>query len=175
MPNKSSQPKKTPLFARRLIRAMERRRCSQAELARATGLNTSLIHSYRKGFVSAPTLKTLGTLANALKVNYKWLRGDEGEDMNELPPIPPKEELRVLPPQMCEEQEARDVLTEGEPTTFSAYLDRMLPLLCHFMEDRQKERAAFIECFKEYAKLDEADKAEIRGEMRQMLKAEKYR
>lgn len=171
-------PKKYNLspFNKRLIEALEARAVSQADLARAVGVPPSNIFAYRSGKIQLPGSKVLARLSSALKVNYKWLRGDEGEEMNELPPIPPKEELRVLPSrEKLEEQEVREGLIEGDPTTFSAYLDRMLPLLCHFMEDRQKERAAFIECFKEYARLDDTDKAEIRGEMRQMLKAEKYR
>ena len=164
-----------PLFAKRLLEAMEIRNCTQVGLSRVTGLSPEAVYQYCAGRTSRPTLKTLGLLATALKVNYKWLRGDE-VDMDEVATAPSKEDVRTLPPrQDAEEKDLKEGLMEGVPQTFSAYLDRMLPLLCHFMEDRQKERAAFIECFKEYAKLDETDKAEIRGEMRQMLKAEKYR
>lgn len=165
------------IFSKRLVEAMEIRGLNQAELGRLTNLGSAAIHSYRKGRISAPNIKTLGLLSGALKVNYRWLRGDAGEPMERFPSESAivKEDQTASRCEELEEQELREKLEEVEPTTFSAYLDRMLPLLCHFMEDRQKERAAFIECFKEYAKLDEADKAEIRGEMRQMLKAEKYR
>lgn len=164
--NATKKEKTLTAFNKRLVEIMDKRGMTQAQLAKLTDLSPSRIHHYRIGTVGSPGVRVLGLLSGALEVNPLWLRGDvdgpielseSGEEFNSaLRQL--KDEAENLPPAPPEKEWLMD-----------------LEAACRLLEERPVERGSFIECFLNYVKLDDEDRAEIRGEIRQLLKAGKYR
>jgi transcriptional regulator with XRE-family HTH domain len=66
---------KNDTFAKRLKKAMNKRKISQSELSRLTGISKSAISQYLSG-KSSPKSKYIEDIANALEITSLWLYGE---------------------------------------------------------------------------------------------------
>lgn len=72
----TTRRREQPPLGRRLVQLRERRRFSQTDLARQSGLSAGIIQSIEQGRRQDPHLSTLVRLCRALNVNLPDLVGD---------------------------------------------------------------------------------------------------
>lgn len=140
-------------FRERLIKAMQIREMTQSDLVKATGLSKPRISQYVNGTYEAKQ-QALYALAEALNVNISWLMG------NDVP-------MEIDYDKLHQEVNACELIQK-------AYGKEAFEIIRLYLELDEEDRKKFMEAIAMYSKLDNDDKAEIRGEMKQMLKAEKY-
>ena len=140
-------------FRQRLLEAMEIRNMTQADLVKASGLSKPRISQYVNGAYEAKQ-QALYALSEALKVNVSWLMG------NDVPMEIDYDKLR-------REVNAHELIEE-------TYGKEAFIILQLYFGINPGDRQKSIEAYKMYIHLDADDQGEIRGEMKQMLKAEKY-
>lgn len=138
-------------FSTRLKAALNIRNITAAELAANTGLSKAQLSQYTNGKYEAKQ-KALYILAQALDVNEAWLMGYD---------VP-----------MEKGQVTADTLDEWDsrynPNGKLAKETQVYELIEEYYG------ADAVDAFSQYLLLDANDRAEIRGEMKHMLKSDKY-
>lgn len=132
---------------------MQVRDMTQADLVKATGLSKPRISQYVNGTYEAKQ-QALYALAEALKVNISWLMG------NDVP-------MEINYEKLHHEINVYELIEK-------TYGTETFKLIQSYLQLNQVDRKKFIETVSLYTQLDIEDRAEIRGEMKQMLRAEKY-
>lgn len=138
-------------FSTRLKAALNIRNITAAELAANTGLSKAQLSQYTNGKYEAKQ-KALYILAQALDVNEAWLMGYD---------VP-----------MEKGQVTADTINEWEEKYNPNGKLAKETQACELIEECHGADA--VDAVDLYIQLDANDRAEIRGEMKHMLKADKY-
>lgn len=153
--------------ADRLKQIMDERNLKQVDILKAcepyckkynVKMNKSDISQYVSGKVE-PSQEKLVVLGMALKVTEPWLMGFN---------VPAERDESVKL-----EQYPQNKIIIGELFE-KAYKEEESEFIQAYLESDNIEREKIMEVFTMYTQLDLADQGEIRGEMKQMLKANKY-
>lgn len=127
---------------------MELRRITQTELHEKTGIGKSSISTYLKGEYKAKQDK-VDIIAEVLHVDPTWLMGYD---------VPMNKPYQQVPPSTS--------IIQTDTASSSRIIQRYAQIL--------KETPEVEEVVESYVSLDTEDRAEIRGELKGMLKADKY-
>ncbi len=135
-----------------------------SDFAKRVNVSRQTISAYTTG-ARKPKKPMLKTLAEALDVNEDWLLGyNTGKERNNHF-IPIKEDIAsYLTSSACDNNFKMDILN----SLVSSSQDALLELI------EQKHGRSAKETFFMYLQLDAEDRGEIRGEIKYMLKSEKY-
>lgn len=138
-------------FVQRFKKALEVRSMKQSDIVEKTGIGKSAISQYFSGKYE-PKQKALYLLAQALDVDEAWLMGYDV----------PMEKVQIS-----------DAIVEGWDAKYNP--DGRLAKetqVCELIEECHGADA--LDAVSLYIQLDANDRAEIRGEMKHMLKSDKY-
>lgn len=138
-------------FANRLNAAMNARNMKQADLVERTNLSKQQVSQYVNGKFEAKQ-QAVYTLAQVLDVSEAWLMGYDV----------PMEKVQVT----------ADTINEWEEKYNPNGRLAKETQLCELLEECRGADA--MDAVDLYAQLDANDRAEIRGEMKHMLKSDKY-
>ena len=154
-----------PVLVKRIKQMMQIRDITQADLARITGIRASSISDYLSGKYQ-PKQDKIALIADALSVNPGWLMG-YGE---------PK---KPISSSIVEKKENRDLLahyqklSEHEQKILITMIDNGIQdFTVKNDADNLKKTKELISLFNQ---LDIEDQIEIKGEIKGMLKADKYK
>lgn len=139
-------------FSNRLKNALTIRGITAAELATKTGLSKAQLSQYTNGVYEAKQ-KALYKLAHALNVNEAWLMGYDVSMEKEKP---------VTEADLEAWDEEHNL--NGKAAT-AVKIEELI---------RKEYGDDCMDAVSLYNQLDSSDKGEIRGEMKHMLKSEKY-
>ena len=141
---------KNELTAKRLSMALNNANMKPQELADKSGVSKSSISQYINGS-HAPSNISSGKMAKILNVNPLWLMGFD-----------------VTPDYIIFDESNNPILIETKPINRDIHSQSdIYKLLVNYY-------GSAAECMIMFSKLDLEDRAEIKGEMKQMLKADKY-
>lgn len=138
-------------FVQRFKKALEVRSMKQSDIVEKTGIGKSAISQYFSGKYE-PKQKALYLLAQALDVDEAWLMGYDV----------PMEKVQVT----------ADLLAEWDAKYNPNGKLAKETKVCELIEECHGADA--LDAVSLYLQLDANDRAEIRGEMKHMLKADKY-
>ena len=154
-----------PVLVKRIKQMMQIRDITQADLARITGIRASSISDYLSGKYQ-PKQDKIALIADALSVNPGWLMGYD-------------EPKKPISSSIVEKKENRDLLahyqklSEHEQKILITMIDNGIQDFTGKNDaDNLKKTKELISLFNQ---LDIEDQIEIKGEMKGMLKADKYK
>ena len=154
-----------PVLVKRIKQMMQIRDITQADLARITGIRASSISDYLSGKYQ-PKQDKIALIADALSVNPGWLMGYDEPKKPISSSIDEKKENRDLLAhyQILSEHEQKILITmiDNGSQDFTVKNDA----------DNLKKTKELISLFNQ---LDIEDQIEIKGEIKGMLKADKYK
>lgn len=142
-------------FQKRLNEALSYRNMRPVDLVNASGISKGRISQYMGGLYK-PKTDSLIAIAKALNVNYRWLNGDD---------VPLSDfDQKVADTFSTFDEWDKKYNPNGELAVKVALYDAIV-------KQWGEQTAEAVDL---YQQLDEGDKGEIRGEMKQMLKNNKY-
>ena len=154
-----------PVLVKRIKQMMQIRDITQADLARITGIRASSISDYLSGKYQ-PKQDKIALIADALSVNPGWLMGYD-------------EPKKPISSSIVEKKENRDLLahyqklSEHEQKILITIIDNGIQdFTVKNDADNLKKTKELISLFNQ---LDIEDQIEIKGEIKGMLKADKYK
>ena len=154
-----------PVLVKRIKQMMQIRDITQADLARITGIRASSISDYLSGKYQ-PKQDKIALIADALSVNPGWLMGYD-------------EPKKPISSSIVEKKENRDLLahyqklSEHEQKILITMIDNGIQdFTVKNDADNLKKTKELISLFNQ---LDIEDQIEIKGEIKGMLKADKYK
>ena len=154
-----------PVLVKRIKQMMQIRDITQADLARITGIRASSISDYLSGKYQ-PKQNKIALIADALSVNPGWLMGYD-------------EPKKPISSSIVEKKENRDLLahyqklSEHEQKILITMIDNGIQdFTVKNDADNLKKTKELISLFNQ---LDIEDQIEIKGEIKGMLKADKYK
>ena len=154
-----------PVLVKRIKQMMQIRDITQADLARITGISASSISDYLSGKYQ-PKQDKIALIADALSVNPGWLMGYD-------------EPKKPISSSIVEKKENRDLLahyqklSEHEQKILITMIDNGIQdFTVKNDADNLKKTKELISLFNQ---LDIEDQIEIKGEIKGMLKADKYK
>ena len=154
-----------PVLVKRIKQMMQIRDITQADLARITGIRASSISDYLSGKYQ-PKQDKIALIADALSVNPGWLMGYD-------------EPKKPISSSIVEKKENRDLLahyqklSEHEQKILITMIDNGIQdFTVKNDADNLKKTKELISLFNQ---LDIEDQNEIKGEIKGMLKADKYK
>lgn len=154
-----------PVLVKRIKQMMQIRDITQADLARITGIRASSISDYLSGKYQ-PKQDKIALIADALSVNPGWLMGYD-------------EPKNPISSSIVEKKENRDLLahyqklSEHEQKILITMIDNGIQdFTVKNDADNLKKTKELISLFNQ---LDIEDQIEIKGEIKGMLKADKYK
>ena len=154
-----------PVLVKRIKQMMQIRDITQADLARITGIRASSISDYLSGKYQ-PKQDKIALIAGALSVNPVWLMGYD-------------EPKKPISSSIVEKKENRDLLahyqklSEHEQKILITMIDNGIQdFTVKNDADNLKKTKELISLFNQ---LDIEDQIEIKGEIKGMLKADKYK
>ena len=154
-----------PVLVKRIKQKMQIRDITQADLARITGIRASSISDYLSGKYQ-PKQDKIALIADALSVNPGWLMGYD-------------EPKKPISSSIVEKKENRDLLahyqklSEHEQKILITMIDNGIQdFTVKNDADNLKKTKELISLFNQ---LDIEDQIEIKGEIKGMLKADKYK
>ena len=154
-----------PVLVKRIKQMMQIRDITQADLARITGIRASSISDYLSGKYQLKQDK-IALIADALSVNPGWLMGYD-------------EPKKPISSSIVEKKENRDLLahyqklSEHEQKILITMIDNGIQdFTVKNDADNLKKTKELISLFNQ---LDIEDQIEIKGEIKGMLKADKYK
>lgn len=154
-----------PVLVKRIKQMMQIRDITQADLARITGIRASSISDYLSGKYQ-PKQDKIALIADALSVNPGWLMGYD-------------EPKKPISSNIVEKKENRDLLahyqklSEHEQKILITMIDNGIQdFTVKNDADNLKKTKELISLFNQ---LDIEDQIEIKGEIKGMLKADKYK
>ena len=154
-----------PVLVKRIKQMMQIRDITQADLARITGIRASSISDYLSGKYQ-PKQDKIALIADALSVNPGWLMGYD-------------EPKKPISSSIVEKKENRDLLahyqklSEHEQKILITMIDNGIQdFTVKNDADNLKKNKELISLFNQ---LDIEDQIEIKGEIKGMLKADKYK
>lgn len=154
-----------PVLVKRIKQMMQIRDITQADLARITGIRASSISDYLSGKYQ-PKQDKIALIADALSVNPGWLMGYD-------------EPKKPISSSIVEKKENRDLLahyqklSEHEQKILITMIDNGIQdFTVKNDADNLKKTKELIFLFNQ---LDIEDQIEIKGEIKGMLKADKYK
>ena len=154
-----------PVLVKRIKQMMQIRDITQADLARITGIRASSISDYLSGKYQ-PKQDKIALIADALSVNPGWLMGYD-------------EPKKPISSSIVEKKENRDLLahyqklSEHEQKILITMIDKGIQdFTVKNDADNLKKTKELISLFNQ---LDIEDQIEIKGEIKGMLKADKYK
>ena len=154
-----------PVLVKRIKQMMQIRDITQADLARITGIRASSISDYLSGKYQ-PKQDKIALIADALSVNPGWLMGYD-------------EPKKPISSSIVEKKENRDLLAhyqklyEHEQKILITMIDNGIQdFTVKNDADNLKKTKELISLFNQ---LDIEDQIEIKGEIKGMLKADKYK
>ena len=154
-----------PVLVKRIKQMMQIRDITQADLARITGIRASSISDYLSGKYQ-PKQDKIALIADALSVNPGWLMGYD-------------EPKKPISSSIVEKKENRDLLahyqklSEHEQKILITMIDNGIQdFTVKNDADNLKKTKELISLFNQ---LDIVDQIEIKGEIKGMLKADKYK
>ena len=154
-----------PVLVKRIKQMMQIRDITQADLARITGIRASSISDYLSGKYQ-PKQDKIALIADALSVNPGWLMGYD-------------EPKKPISSSIVEKKENRDLLahyqklSEHEQKILITMIDNGIQdFTVKNDADNLKKTNELISLFNQ---LDIEDQIEIKGEIKGMLKADKYK
>ena len=154
-----------PVLVKRIKQMMQIRDITQADLARITGIRASSISDYLSGKYQ-PKQDKIALIADALSVNPGWLLGYD-------------EPKKPISSSIVEKKENRDLLahyqklSEHEQKILITMIDNGIQdFTVKNDADNLKKTKELISLFNQ---LDIEDQIEIKGEIKGMLKADKYK
>lgn len=154
-----------PVLVKRIKQMMQIRDITQADLARITGIRASSISDYLSGKYQ-PKQDKIALIADALSVNPGWLMGYD-------------EPKKPISSSIVEKKENRDLLahyqklSEHEQKILITMIDNGIQdFTVKNDADNLKKTKKLISLFNQ---LDIEDQIEIKGEIKGMLKADKYK
>ena len=154
-----------PVLVKRIKQMMQIRDITQADLARITGIRASSISDYLSGKYQ-PKQDKIALIADALSVNPGWLMGYD-------------EPKKPISSSIFEKKENRDLLahyqklSEHEQKILITMIDNGIQdFTVKNDADNLKKTKELISLFNQ---LDIEDQIEIKGEIKGMLKADKYK
>ena len=154
-----------PVLVKRIKQMMQIRDITQADLARITGIRASSISDYLSGKYQ-PKQDKIALIADALSVNPGWLMGYD-------------ETKKPISSSIVEKKENRDLLahyqklSEHEQKILITMIDNGIQdFTVKNDADNLKKTKELISLFNQ---LDIEDQIEIKGEIKGMLKADKYK
>ena len=154
-----------PVLVKRIKQMMQIRDITQADLARITGIRASSISDYLSGKYQ-PKQDKIALIADALSVNPGWLMGYD-------------EPKKPISSSIVEKKENRDLLahyqklSEHEQKILITMIDNGIQdFTVKNDADNLKKTKELISLFNQ---LDFEDQIEIKGEIKGMLKADKYK
>lgn len=154
-----------PVLIKRIKQMMQIRDITQADLARITGIRASSISDYLSGKYQ-PKQDKIALIADALSVNPGWLMGyDEPKKPISSSIVEKKENRNLLAHyQKLSEHEQKILITmiDNGIQDFTVKNDA----------DNLKKTKELVSLFNQ---LDIEDQIEIKGEIKGMLKADKYK
>ena len=154
-----------PVLVKRIKQMMQIRDITQADLARITGIRASSISDYLSGKYQ-PKQDKIALIADALSVNPGWLMGYD-------------EPKKPISSSIVEKKENRDLLahyqklSKHEQKILITMIDNGIQdFTVKNDADNLKKTKELISLFNQ---LDIEDQIEIKGEIKGMLKADKYK
>lgn len=154
-----------PVLIKRIKQMMQIRDITQADLARITGIRASSISDYLSGKYQ-PKQDKIALIADALSVNPGWLLGYD-------------EPKKPISSSIVEKKENRDLLahyqklSEHEQKILITMIDNGIQdFTVKNDADNLKKTKELVSLFNQ---LDIEDQIEIKGEIKGMLKADKYK
>ena len=154
-----------PVLVKRIKQMMQIRDIPPADLARITGIRASSISDYLSGKYQ-PKQDKIALIADALSVNPGWLMGYD-------------EPKKPISSSIVEKKENRDLLahyqklSEHEQKILITMIDNGIQdFTVKNDADNLKKTKELISLFNQ---LDIEDQIEIKGEIKGMLKADKYK
>ena len=154
-----------PVLVKRIKQMMQIRDITQSDLARITGIRASSISDYLSGKYQ-PKQDKIALIADALSVNPGWLMGYD-------------EPKKPISSSIVEKKENRDLLahyqklSEHEQKILITMIDNGIQdFTVKNDADNLKKTKELISLFNQ---LDIEDQIEIKGEIKGMLKADKYK
>ena len=154
-----------PVLVKRIKQMMQIRDITQADLARITGIRASSISDYLSGKYQ-PKQDKIALIADALSVNPGWLMGYD-------------EPKKPISSSIVEKKENRDLLahyqklSEHEQKILITMIDNGIQdFTVKNDADNLKKTKELISLFNQ---LDIEDQIEIKGEIKGLLKADKYK
>ena len=154
-----------PVLVKRIKQMIQIRDITQADLARITGIRASSISDYLSGKYQ-PKQDKIALIADALSVNPGWLMGYD-------------EPKKPISSSIVEKKENRDLLahyqklSEHEQKILITMIDNGIQdFTVKNDADNLKKTKELISLFNQ---LDIEDQIEIKGEIKGMLKADKYK
>lgn len=154
-----------PVLIKRIKQMMQIRDITQADLARITGIRASSISDYLSGKYQ-PKQDKIALIADALSVNSGWLMGYD-------------EPKKPISSSIVEKKENRDLLahyqklSEHEQKILITMIDNGIQdFTVKNDADNLKKTKELVSLFNQ---LDIEDQIEIKGEIKGMLKADKYK
>ncbi|WP_370838025.1 helix-turn-helix domain-containing protein [Megasphaera sp.] len=154
-----------PVLIQRIKQMMQIRDITQANLARITGIRASSISDYLSGKYQ-PKQDKIALIADALSVNPGWLMGYDEPKKNVSSSIVKKKENWDL---LTHYQK----LSEHEQKTLITMIDNGIQdFTVKDDADNLKKTKELVSLFNQ---LDIEDQIEIKGEIKGMLKADKYK
>lgn len=154
-----------PVLIKRIKQMMQIRDKTQADLARITGIRASSISDYLSGKYQ-PKQDKIALIADALSVNPGWLMGYD-------------EPKKPISSSIVEKKENRDLLahyqklSEHEQKILITMIDNGIQdFTVKNDADNLKKTKELVSLFNQ---LDIEDQIEIKGEIKGMLKADKYK
>ena len=154
-----------PVLVKRIKQMMQIRDITQADLARITGIRASSISDYLSGKYQ-PKQDKIALIADALSVNPGWLMGYD-------------EPKKPISSSIVEKKENRDLLAHYQK--LSEHEQKILITMIYngIQDFTVKNDADNLKKTKElislFNQLDIEDQIEIKGEIKGMLKADKYK
>ena len=154
-----------PVLIKRIKQMMQIRDITQADLARITGIRATSISDYLSGKYQ-PKQDKIALIADALSVNPGWLMGYD-------------EPKKPISSSIVEKKENRDLLahyqklSEHEQKILTTMIDNGIQdFTVKNDADNLKKTKELVSLFNQ---LDIEDQIEIKGEIKGMLKADKYK